>query len=150
MTKLEADQKEVIEAFETMQKFCDTHTCDDSCALHDWCGSANSDGSPCDWVLHPDDDDDDDDAISWPHKHDVNTKGQDSVAHPEHYTEGRYECIDVMRDVFGDEAVKDFAMLNAFKYIWRADHKNGVEDLEKAVFYLNWIIEHGKAKRLGA
>ena len=34
---------------------------------------------------------------------------------------------------------------NAVKYIWREDHKgSNVQDLEKAVVYLNWAIDHLK------
>ena len=61
----------------------------------------------------------------------------DNVNHPNHYKSGQYECIEVMKDVFGVEAVKDFCKLNAFKYLWRADKKNGLEDIEKAWFYLS-------------
>jgi hypothetical protein len=43
--------------------------------------------------------------------------------------------------VFGVEAVKNFALLNAFKYIWRTDRKNGREDLEKAAWYLRKYLE---------
>jgi len=59
------------------------------------------------------------------------------VNHPSHYNMGKYECIDVMEDVFGDEAVGNFCMLNAFKYLYRHKHKGGVEDIKKAVWYLN-------------
>ena len=61
-----------------------------------------------------------------------------NVYHPNHYN-GKYECIEVMRDVFGDEAVKTFCKLNAFKYLWRASKKNGDEDLEKAYYYTNYM-----------
>ena len=64
----------------------------------------------------------------------------DNVNHPSHYT-GKYECIDVMQDVFGDEATNDFCLCNAFKYIWRARKKNGLEDVKKAVWYLNKYVE---------
>ena len=30
------------------------------------------------------------------------------INHPDRYAGGRYECIDVMIDVFGVQAVKDF------------------------------------------
>jgi hypothetical protein len=30
------------------------------------------------------------------------------------------------------------------KYVWRFDRKNGVEDLEKAKVYLDWLIEEQK------
>ena len=60
------------------------------------------------------------------------------VNHPKHYSDGKYECIEVMRDVFGDDAVKTFCMLNAFKYTWRAGKKNGKEDIKKATWYLDY------------
>lgn len=62
-----------------------------------------------------------------------------SVNHPKHY-DGKYECIEVMRDVFGEDAVKSFCILNAFKYIWRHNKKNGTEDLKKAKWYLDFIL----------
>jgi len=37
----------------------------------------------------------------------------DPVNKPAHYTFGKYECIDVMLEVFGVEAVKAFCRLNA-------------------------------------
>lgn len=68
---------------------------------------------------------------------------KDNVNHPSHYT-GRYECIDVMQDVFGNEATDNFCLCNAFKYIWRARKKNGLEDVKKAVWYLNKYIEEAE------
>lgn len=68
----------------------------------------------------------------------VSVDEQDMVNHPPHY-EGRtsMECIDVMEIAFGTEAVAHFCLLNAFKYVWRHQHKNGLEDLEKAMWYLD-------------
>ena len=60
----------------------------------------------------------------------------DTVNHPAHYTECSLECIDVMLAVFGRKTVTDFCILNAFKYMWRYEHKNGLEDLQKAERYL--------------
>ena len=60
----------------------------------------------------------------------------ETVNHPVYYNENKFECIEVMLDVFGKEAVLNFCLLNAFKYIWRADNKNGVEDIWKAAWYL--------------
>ena len=65
----------------------------------------------------------------------------DPVNRPAHYTSGGIECIDAMQAAFGDEAVKDFCLCNAFKYLWRHRNKNGVEDLKKARWYLNRLIE---------
>ena len=73
----------------------------------------------------------------------VNHPTQEEINHPDRYAGGKFECIDVMLDVFGADAVKHFCILNAFKYIWRAEKKNGVEDIKKAVWYLNKFIELG-------
>lgn len=66
----------------------------------------------------------------------------DNVNNPYHYTSGKYECIEVMRDTFGDEKLKAWCVLNAFKYLFRCYKKNGDEDLKKANFYLNYIIKN--------
>lgn len=68
---------------------------------------------------------------------------EDKVNHPSHYNHGKYECIDVMEDVFGKVAVSNFCLLNAFKYLWRSKHKNGAEDIRKAIFYLEKHLELG-------
>ena len=65
----------------------------------------------------------------------------DEINHPKRYAGGKYECIDVMTDVFGVESVRNFCKLNAFKYLWREQNKNGIEDIRKAVWYLNKYIE---------
>lgn len=63
----------------------------------------------------------------------------DNVNHPIHYTDGNIEVIDFIED-------KDlgFHLGNAVKYIARAGKKEPdkmVEDLQKAVWYLNRYIE---------
>lgn len=70
----------------------------------------------------------------------------DNVNHPSHYETGKYQCIDVMEETQGTEAVKDFCICNAFKYIYRHCHKNGLEDVKKAVWYLNKYIELSEEK----
>lgn len=65
----------------------------------------------------------------------------DNVQHPSHYTGGSIECIDAMAETQGVEAVKNFCICNAFKYLWRHGKKNGVEDVKKADWYLNKFIE---------
>lgn len=65
----------------------------------------------------------------------------DNVNHPSHYETGKFECIDVMLETHGVEAVKNFCICNAFKYIYRMQRKNGIEDVQKAVWYLNKYIE---------
>lgn len=65
-----------------------------------------------------------------------------TVDHPNHYQNaGGRECIEEMRLMFGDEAVRHFCMLNAYKYRFRAGKKNGEEDLKKANWYIDYLAK---------
>lgn len=64
----------------------------------------------------------------------------DAVNHPAHY-QGKYECIDEMIALFGRHAVMDFCRCNVYKYRYRAAAKNGQEDLDKANWYMDKLIE---------
>lgn len=69
----------------------------------------------------------------------------EQVNHPAHYQKNGRECIDVMIEKFGTEAVINFCECNQFKYEWRAGMKEGnsaEQDLAKAEWYKN------KAKEL--
>lgn len=65
----------------------------------------------------------------------------DNVNHPPHYKSDAkcsrcshpIECIDVTEHL-------DFLAGNAIKYVWRYEGKNGIEDIRKAVWYLNRLI----------
>jgi NTP pyrophosphatase (non-canonical NTP hydrolase) len=60
----------------------------------------------------------------------------ENVNHPNHYNiPGRKECIVEMVEKFGTEAVEIFCVLNAYKYRYRHELKNGQEDLDKAAWY---------------
>lgn len=65
----------------------------------------------------------------------------DMVNHPSHYETGKFECIEVMEEVFGIEELKSFCICNAFKYLYRHKRKNGIEDIDKAIWYLNKFKE---------
>lgn len=65
----------------------------------------------------------------------------DNVNHPAHYETGDYECIDVMAETQGIASVREFCICNAFKYLYRHRHKNGKEDVRKAIWYLNKYLE---------
>ena len=65
----------------------------------------------------------------------------DNVNHPKHYGSGKFECIDVMVETQGVEAVKAFCLCNAFKYLYRHNNKNGIEDIKKAHWYLDKYLE---------
>ena len=69
-----------------------------------------------------------------------------SVNHPDHY-QGKYECIDLMRTMFGDDAVIGFCECNAYKYRFRAGKKEGEDaqkDIAKAEWYENYLMEMTK------
>ena len=65
----------------------------------------------------------------------------DNVNHPAHYETGKFECIEVMIETMGKEAVAEFCLCNAFKYLYRHKRKNGVEDIEKAQWYISKYLE---------
>lgn len=67
----------------------------------------------------------------------------EQVNHPSHY-QGTIECIDAMVAAYGKANTANFCQINAFKYVWRAGKKTNntqVQDLKKAVWYLNKAIE---------
>ena len=65
----------------------------------------------------------------------------EEVEHPRHYTQGEVECIDAMVSAFGQEAVRDYCRLNAFKYVWRAKEKDSVEsNTRKAIWFLRMSV----------
>lgn len=71
----------------------------------------------------------------------------DVVERPSHYCQGGIECIDALAaatiNLKGIEAV---CTANAIKYLWRWKEKNGVEDLRKARWYINYLEHHCKEK----
>ena len=70
----------------------------------------------------------------------------DPVKRPPHYTQGEVECIDAIRAALGPKRFAGYCQGNALKYIWRYEHKGGVQDLAKAAWYLEVLraIEGGE------
>lgn len=60
---------------------------------------------------------------------------------PSYYNDGNVSCIEAMESAFGADTVAAFCKCNAFKYLWRSNHKNGIEDLQKALWYLNKLLD---------
>ena len=60
----------------------------------------------------------------------------DPVNRPAHYRNGEIECIDAIRSALGEDGFRALCLGNVIKYVWRHEHKGGLEDLRKAVFYL--------------
>lgn len=65
----------------------------------------------------------------------------ENINSPRHYKTGSFECIDVMLETQGIVATQAFCLCNAFKYLYRHKNKNRVEDVQKAVWYLNKFLE---------
>ena len=61
----------------------------------------------------------------------------DKVNHPSHYTQGKVECIDAIESATTNlVGIMAVCVANVIKYVWRFALKNGIEDLDKADFYL--------------
>ena len=69
----------------------------------------------------------------------------DNVNRPQHYTDGEIECIDALRSMLGD-GFGAFCQGTIVQYLWRYKHKNGVEDLRKAEWYLNALLKFEEDK----
>lgn len=72
----------------------------------------------------------------------------EKVNHPQHYKSGNIEVIDVIA-AFTDglTGVDAFDIGNAIKYILRFQRKGGIEDIDKAIWYLNHY-KNNKSKNL--
>ena len=68
----------------------------------------------------------------------------DNVNHPAHYNTGTIEVINYIKDKLSYESFTGYLTGNIIKYISRYKFKNGIEDLEKARWYLNYLIDYIK------
>lgn len=68
----------------------------------------------------------------------------EAVDHPSHYlTAGGLETIDVMENFTeGLDNVEAINTAQALRYICRWKKKNGLQDIEKAIWYLNRLKEY--------
>jgi len=64
----------------------------------------------------------------------------DMVNSPPHYNQAGIECLDAIGAATG-EGYEYYLQGNIIKYLWRYRYKNGVEDLNKAKFYLERLID---------
>lgn len=74
----------------------------------------------------------------------------DSVEHPSHYTQGRFETIEIIAHTVSGytDGFTAHCVGTATKYLNRAPHKHAtpLEDLKKAAKYLEFAIEHEEGK----
>ena len=59
---------------------------------------------------------------------------------PSHYKQGGIECIEAIKAALG-EGFPDYLRGNVIKYLWRYKEKGGVDDLKKARWYLDRLIQ---------
>jgi hypothetical protein len=69
----------------------------------------------------------------------------DPVNKPIHYNTGGIEAIEAILAATNEQS-EGYLQGNIMKYIWRYRYKNGLEDLQKAQWYLNKLIEVYKEK----
>ena len=71
---------------------------------------------------------------------------KDMVNHPPHYNQKNVECIDAIESAT-DSGFEYYLQGNIIKYLWRYRYKNGLQDLKKASWYLNKLIEIKNEKK---
>ena len=64
----------------------------------------------------------------------------DMVNKPFHYNQSGIECIDAIKAATGS-GFEQYLQGNILKYVWRYPYKNRLEDLHKARWYLDKLIE---------
>lgn len=71
----------------------------------------------------------------------------DNVNHPKHYTQGKVECIDALESAtINKRGIEAVCVANVIKYLWRYEEKGGRESVEKAMWYLNKLLEKLEVK----
>jgi hypothetical protein len=76
------------------------------------------------------------------HESIVKYKMADVVEKPAHYNNGTIECIDYIKDSMSLEEYRGYLRGNVIKYQHRHKYKGKeLEDLQKAQWYLNKLIE---------
>ena len=70
------------------------------------------------------------------------TTAHDPVNHPIHYNQGGIECIDAIKAAtVGKKGIEAVCVANAIKYLWRYEETNGIEDVKKARWYIDRLIQ---------
>ena len=69
-------------------------------------------------------------------------KSADMVNAPAHYASGDIETIDYIRDCLSKDEMRGYCWANVIKYTSRWTRKDGIQDLNKAKVYIDWMIEN--------
>lgn len=70
----------------------------------------------------------------------------DNINKPAHYHQNGTDVIGFSEAQFSEDELRGFYRINCLKYITRFDRKGGVEDIKKASFYLNKLLEMEESK----
>jgi len=75
----------------------------------------------------------------------LNFEEVDPVNKPIHYNQANIECIEAIEAMTENmsSTVAPHAA-NVLKYLWRHEYKNGLEDIDKAIWYLNRLRDRYK------
>lgn len=60
------------------------------------------------------------------------------VHSPDHYTSGGIEAIEYIRAKLDKQGFRAYCLGNVLKYVSRWQHKDGEQDLQKALKYMEW------------
>ena len=71
----------------------------------------------------------------------LKSKLNDNINSPSHYTQGGIETIDYIQSKLTHEQFEGYLAGNILKYVSRYPHKNGIEDLKKAGWYLDKLVK---------
>lgn len=144
-TEDEEEKMTIEEKAKMIEKYCDSMY---SCSA---CPIGSKDGSfVCfsDWEDNPNAIDKNYEIIfgnaSETNEDKAESKTEDMVNHPSHYTSGGVECIDAITAALSkyDDPVDAWLVGQVIKYLWRAPLKSKYdEDIKKAQFYLNRLVE---------
>jgi hypothetical protein len=70
---------------------------------------------------------------------------EDDIDHPEHYTAGGIEVIDVIKAKLTEEQFVGYLKGSAIKYILRSGHKHEHEkDLRKCIWFTQYLVDEGE------
>ena len=71
-----------------------------------------------------------------------NFQNNNNPINPNHYKQGKIECIDACESaIVNKKGIEAACVFNIVKYLWRYESKNGIEDVKKAQWYLEKLIE---------
>jgi len=71
----------------------------------------------------------------------------DNINSPNHYNSGDIETIDYIQDKLTAEQFEGYLAGNVMKYVSRYRHKNGIEDLKKARWHIDRLIDGAREEK---